>query len=504
MTDQVVVRFRNVKKYFGATKALDGIDLDICANEVHAIVGSNGAGKSTLMRTLAGEHIPDDGRLYYLEEDITGASPLEIQRKGIQVVHQVLNIVESMTILENILLACPPTQNGMLSWKEGRIKALEVLDFINVDFDLEKTAGSLSISEQQFVILARALVNKPKVLILDEPTSRIGLEETEKLFDVIRKLKAHGTTTIYISHRMDEIYQICDKISVFRDGKRISTRLTRELPKDELVTMMLGKKLDVFFPKMEAAVGDVILQVSDLRYRDRLQNVTFFVRRGEIVSIVGAVGAGKTEIINNIFGILKPEGGDIRINGQSMNANQLPAKAIRSGVALIPEDRSLQGMISGYPVKNNLTAINMKNIAPRFFINPQEENRLAQKLNEQLSVVPSDIDYLINSLSGGNQQKVVIGKWLADSYQLYLLDEVTAGVDIGAKSEIYQLLGELAQGGAGVVLATGDIEEAMGLSDRIIILFKGKVVQEVDPKNTSKDEILSYIMGGEKISHENG
>ncbi len=499
MADHVVVRIRDVKKYFGATKALDGVDLDICANEVHAIVGSNGAGKSTLMKTLAGEFVPDEGRLHYLEEDITGLAPLEIQKKGIQVVHQVLNIVESMSILENILFACPPTKNGILNWNAGKDKVLEVLNFIGIDFDLEKAAGSLSVSEQQFVILARALINQPKVLVLDEPTSRIGMEETKNLFEVIRKLKAHGTTTIYISHRMEEIYRICDKISVFRDGKRIDTCATKDLPKEELITMMLGKKLDVFYPKTNVKIGNEVLKVTNLKYKDKLNSINFSVKRGEIVSIVGAVGAGKTEIINIIYGIIKPDGGEIFIENHPIFPNHSTGKAIKLGIGLVPEDRAIQGMIGNYSVKNNLTAINMNNISRNGFINPGKESELAQGLNNKLSVTPNDINYVINSLSGGNQQKVVIGKWLADPYKLYLLDEVTAGVDIGAKSEIYGLLGELAKEGAGVVLATGDIEEAIGISDRIIIIFKGRVVQEVDPKGTSKDEILAYIMGGEKV-----
>jgi len=500
LSDTVVARIRNVKKYFGATKALDGIDLDISANEVHAIVGSNGAGKSTLMKTLAGEYVPDEGHLYYQDEDITGLSPLAIQKKGIQVVHQVLNIVESMSILENILVAFPPTQNGILNWKEGKTKVKEILDFIDIQFDLSKPAGSLSISEQQFVILARALVNRPKVLVLDEPTSRIGLEETKKLYSVIRKLKEHGTTTIYISHRMEEIYQICDKISVFRDGLRIDTRLTKDFPKDELVTMMLGKKLDVFFPKAASVKGEQVLNVSNLRFKDRLGGVSFSVNQGEIVSIVGAVGAGKTEILNILYGILKPDSGVIQISGKNLHKGHSPKKAIRQSIALIPEDRALQGMIANYSVKNNLTAINMKQISKRTLISEKREKTLAQKMNDKLSVVPNNIEYLINDLSGGNQQKVVIGKWMVENYQLYLLDEVTAGVDIGAKSEIYEILGSLSKSGAGVLLATGDIEEAIGISDRIIVLFKGRIAKEVDPKNVTKDEILAYIMGGEKVA----
>jgi ABC-type sugar transport system ATPase subunit len=500
LKEDIVVKFSNVKKYFGATIALDGVDLEIFSNEVHAIVGSNGAGKTTLMKILAGEYLPNEGHLYYLNEEITGMSPLEIQNRGIQVVHQVLNIVESMSIMENILLACPPTWGGVLNWKEGRTKVHEVLDFIGMDFDIEKTAGSLSISEQQFVILARAIINNPKVLILDEPTSRISYEETEKLFDLIRRMKSLGTTTVYISHRIEEIYQVCDIISVFRDGKRIETRATEDLPKDELVTLMLGKKLDVFFPKIAVDIGDPVLRVKNLCYKNVVNDLSFTVNKGEIISIVGAVGSGKTEVINAIFGIISPDSGEIMIENENIFSNHSPDQAIKHGIALIPEDREMQGMIGDYPVKNNLTVINMKQILKNHLLNARKEDELAQSLNDLLSVTPNDINYLIRALSGGNQQKVVIGKWLAEQYDLYLLDEVTAGVDIGAKSEIYNILGDLAKGGAGVLLATGDLEEAIGISDRILVLFKGRLVKEVDPKTTSKDNILLYIMGGEKIA----
>lgn len=494
--DNVLLKMRGVKKSFGATQALRGIDLDICKNEVHAIVGSNGAGKSTLMKILAGEYTPDEGEIFHQGDNITGLSPKQIQSKGIEVVHQVLNIVDSMTIMENILLGNFPMIRGRLDWKAGEKKVREVFEYIGIDMEPYKTAGSLSISEQQFVILARALVNRPKILVLDEPTSRIGMKETDRLFQLIGKLKESGTTTIYISHRMEEIYRICSTISVFRDGMRIETRDAASFPEDELVAMMLGKKLDAFFPKSEAKIGEEVLSVQNLTFGDKVNHVDFSLRRGEIVSLVGAVGAGKTEIVNSIFGIIRPDGGDIRVSGKSIIKNLTPKKAIQKGIALVPEDRALQGMIGAYPVKNNTTSVNMKAISKGSLINKKKEDKAAQEMNDRLLVHPNDINYTIQSLSGGNQQKVVIGKWLTDTYKVYLLDEVAAGVDVGAKFEIYKLLGILAGEGAGVVLSTGDIEEAMGLSDRILILYKGRIVKEVDPKTTTKDEILTYIMGG--------
>jgi len=494
--ENVVLKMRGIKKSFGATWALKGVDLDICEHEVHAIVGSNGAGKSTLMKVLAGEYTPDEGEMYDQEENITGMTPRQIQNKGIEVVHQVLNIVDSMSVMENILLSSLSAKHGILTWKEGEERVKEVLDYIGISLDYHHRAGSLSISEQQFVILARAIIRRPRILVLDEPTSRIGMEETEKLFTLVRRLKENGTTTIYISHRMEEIYRICDKISVFRDGTRIDTRKAEDFPEEQLASLMLGKKLDAFFPKTQVPVGDNVLEVKGLQYQDRVNDVSFSVKRGEIVSLVGAVGAGKTEIVNSIFGILHPQRGEITVDGKQAGKKLNPKRAMGMGIALVPEDRGLQGMIGDYSIRNNVTSIHMKNISRYSFLNFRQEKKLAQEMNNRLLVHPNNIEYEMQALSGGNQQKVVIGKWLIDPYKIYLLDEVAAGVDVGAKSEIYRLLGELVSHGAGVLLAAGDIEEAMGLSDRIIILYKGRVIREVDPAAVTKDEILTLIMGG--------
>ena len=496
MNEKVVLRMEGVTKTFGATKALTNVDLNICENEVHAIVGSNGAGKSTLMKTLMGEHKPNEGKLFYLDKEVTGKSPLEMQNLGIQIVHQVLNIVGSMSILENILVCNPPMKAGMLDWKAGEVMVKEVLDFIGMDFNLKQKASTLSVAQQQFVIIARALINKPKVLILDEPTSRISLEETEKLFLIIEKLKASGTTTIYISHRMEEIYRICDKISVFRDGRRIETRITNDFTEKELVSSMLGKTLDAFFPKIKVPIKEEILNVENLTYQDKVNDISFNVKAGEIVSLVGAVGAGKTETLGCIYGILKKDGGKISVDNEELTKSHSAKKGINKGIALVPEDRALQGMIGDRNIMENTSAISTKLISKFSFISGKKDKDKAQQSNDKLLVKPNDIKYIMKSLSGGNQQKVVIGKWLLENYKLYLLDEVAAGVDIGAKAEIYKILGELVKNGAGVLLATGDIEEAIGLSDRIIVLYKGKILKEIDPKTTSKNEILQYIMGG--------
>lgn len=491
-----ILQMRNIHKSFGATKALKGVDLDIIRGQVNAVVGSNGAGKSTLMKTLAGIYRPDEGKILFDGRDITGLSPLKLQEAGIQVVHQVLNIVGSMTVLENILLANPPLKHGILRWKTGASTVQETLKRIDFPLNLSAPAGSLSVSEQQFVILARALIHQPKVLVLDEPTARLGMEETQKLFKLIRTLKEQGTTIIYISHRMEEIYTICDRISVFRDGMHVLSEDTDKLSESALVQAMLGKQMDTFFPKADAEIGDELLRIQDLRYQNKLDGVTLNVRSGEIVSLVGAVGAGKTEILNCLFGLCRADGGSMTVRGQAVGARHSVRRAIDLGMALIPEDRATQGMIGDYAVRENLSSIDMRKVSRGGVIKRGKENELAQSLVQRLDVRPNDIHYIMTGLSGGNQQKVVVGKWLTNEYPLYLMDEVTAGVDIEAKAEIYKIIGQIAQKGGAVVLATGDIEEAMGISDRMIVLYKGKIVLETKPSETTKDDILAYIMGG--------
>ena len=491
-----ILDIQNIYKTFGATKALTDISLTILEGEVHAIVGSNGAGKSTLMKLLSGLFPPDSGAILYAGRDIAGCSPLEMQRLGIQTVHQVLNIVGSMTVLENILLAKPPLKRGFLRWQNGKPAVMKALEQIDFPLDLRLTAERLSVSQQQFVILARAIINGAKVLILDEPTARLGLEETNKLFALIKKLKEQGTTILYISHRMDEIFTISDRISIFRDGRLVCTENAGELSEEALVSAMLGQKLDTFFPKVKAEIGEDVLQIQDLHCLGRVHGVSMRVRGGEIVALVGAVGAGKTEIADCVFGVEAVQSGSIAVGHTPVRLRHSPVKAIRGGVALVPEDRAMQGMIGEYAVRENISSVDMRKVSRRGTLNRRMEDRLAEDMVNALDVRPPDIRYLMTSLSGGNQQKVVVGKWLTNDYTLYLMDEVTSGVDIQAKAAIYSMMGEIVQKGGAVLLCTGDIEEALGIADRIIVLFKGRIIHETTPEATTKDALLSYIMGG--------
>lgn len=496
VNEETILRMEGIRKRFGATHALRGADLSVRPGEVHAIVGSNGAGKSTLMKILAGVYKPDEGHIWFDGADIAGQEPVQMQRLGIQVVHQVLGIVGSMSVLENILLANPPLKNGLLNWRAGTVTVRKTLDRIGFFLDLKLPAGKLSASEQQFVILARALIHQPRLVVLDEPTARLGMRETQKLFELIRALKAQGTTVLYISHRIEEIYAISDRISVFRDGVRVRTDASDHFLEGELVQAMLGKRMDVFFPKAAAAIGDEVLRIRDLRFGDRLNGVNLGIRSGEIVSLVGAVGAGKSEILHCLFGMENPDDGTIEFKGRRISRRG-PGEAMRDGMALVPEDRVAQGMIGDFLVGENLTSINMRLLQSGGLLSKRRERDLAARLICRLDVRPPDASQVMTKLSGGNQQKVVVGKWLTSvAYRLYLMDEVTAGVDIEAKAEIYRIMGEIVQNGGAVLLATGDIEEAMGVSDRVMVLYKGRIIKETRPDETTKDELLSYIMGG--------
>ena len=485
---------RNIHKSFGATRALQGVDLDILRGQVNAVVGSNGAGKSTLMKTLAGIYRPDEGKIFLDGQDITGLTPLKLQELGIQVVHQVLNIVGSMSVLENILLANPPLRHGVLQWKSGADTVRAILERIDFPLDLRAPAGALSVSQQQFVILARALIHQPKVLVLDEPTARLGMEETQKLFSLIRTLKAQGTTVIYISHRLDEIYTICDRISIFRDGMHVLSRETDALGEAELVQAMLGKRMETFFPKVQASIGEEILRVENLRDPKTLNGVGFTVRSGEIVSLVGAVGAGKTEILECLFGLRKADAGQIVFRGKPLGRSHGAQRAIGMGMALIPEDRALQGMIGDYAVRENLSSVDMPQACHLGVFSRAREDRLAQGLVHQLDVRPNDIHYRMTGLSGGNQQKVVLAKWLLQQIDVLILDEPTRGIDVGAKAEIHRMMGQLAAEGMAIIMISSELPEVLGMSDRILVMHNGKITGELDREQATQETVMTYAV----------
>lgn len=407
MSKSCILDMKQIEKRFGGVNALRGVDLQIYEGEVHGIVGENGAGKSTLMKILGREMKENNGSISFRGEPINDLSPWEIQDHGIMTVHQELNIIGSLNIGQNILLGNPPTKNlGLLNWKAGYPQAKKVLNLVSNSLSIEQSAGNLSAAQSQLVILARALVQNPQVLILDEPTARLGLEETEQLFKLLEILKQKQVTIIYISHRLEEIYRVCDRVTVLRDGLKVLTAGTSEISQEELVRQMIGREVEQLVPKRKTDKGNAVVEVMNLTYGAAVKNLSFSVKEGELVGLVGAVGAGKSEVLQLLFGAENPDSGKIRI-GSENKFIQKPADALKAGIAYVPENRSDEGLVLDFAVRENLTLVNLSSFSQMGFIQRKKEQEKALELIERLQIKTPDSNTSVKSLSGGNQQKVV-------------------------------------------------------------------------------------------------
>ncbi|PKP67461.1 MAG: ribose ABC transporter ATP-binding protein, partial [Alphaproteobacteria bacterium HGW-Alphaproteobacteria-8] len=475
MTDPVL-RLEGIVKTFPGVRALDGVSFSVMPGEVHALMGENGAGKSTLMKVLGGIHQPDDGAIYVGGERIVMSGPLEARANGIVFIHQELSLAGELSVAENVYLGeLPRKRFGRVDWKTLAARTNAILKKLKVPFDARTRVGDLSIANQQMVEIARALTVDAKAVIFDEPTASLTDAEKVVLFDVISDLTADGVGIIYISHRMEEIFKITDRVTVLRDGQYQGTVATRDVNEESVTQMMIGRKLDLSRSAPDHELGDVALEVRGLSCGDLYHDVSFQVRRGEVLGFYGLVGAGRTEVAETLFGLRDPSAGEILIGGEAVRIHS-PADAIARGISLVPEDRKGQGLVLGMNCRDNMTLPQVDDLKAGPFMAEGAEIAIFDQYRDRLDIRTPGWRQKVGNLSGGNQQKIVIGKWLSMHPSVLIVDEPTRGIDVGSKSEIHKLLRALAAQGYAVIVISSEMPEVLHVSDRIVAMYSGRIM----------------------------
>jgi ribose transport system ATP-binding protein len=493
-----------ISKSFPGVQALADVRLAVNSGEVLAVVGENGAGKSTLMKILGGVFPPDAGTITLDGRPVTLASVEQAERQGIVLIHQELNLAEHLDVAGNVFLGREPTRAGPLRLIDPRVydDTARITSRLGLDVSPRTRVVDLSIGQQQLVEIARALSLRSRVLSLDEPTSSLSERETHRLFQVIRDLKREGIAIIYISHRLKEVEAIADRVSVLRDGRNAGELGRAAISHAAIVRLMVGRELKQFFHRQRrngVQGGPIVLEVRDLRWQTGQTPISFALRAGEIVGLAGLMGAGRTELAEALFGIRPPVTGAVTVDGQLVNVRH-PAKAIAAGIFLIPEDRRLQGLVLTDSVKNNISLASLDHVSRAGLVVPQMEQSLARTMCERLNVRTPSLQQLVGLLSGGNQQKVVLAKWLARTPRVLILDEPTRGIDVGAKSEVYALMDRLSREGLALLMISSDLEEILGMSDRVLVLHQSRLAGEVCGQALSEEAIMHLATGGHQSS----
>jgi ribose transport system ATP-binding protein len=493
---QPILVMDSIVKDFPGVRALDGVTLEVLPGEVHALVGENGAGKSTLMKILAGALAQDAGQLIINGAPTRIISPQHAQALGISMIYQEFNLVPYLSVAENIFLGREPKLAwGLIDWGRMHRDAEAILDRLGVRLDVRTPITQLSVAQQQMVEIAKAISYRAKIIVMDEPSATLTEHELARLFELIRALQAEGVSIIYISHRLEEIFEIADRVTVLRDGRWIGTHPVSEVDRDQLIKMMVGRELTEKIPKRPAALGDVLLRVEGLS-GGSVRDVSFTVRRGEVLGLTGLVGAGRTEVARMIFGADPREAGVIELNGRRLNIRS-PSDAIRHGIGFVTEDRKGQGLVVGLSVRENVTLANLDLLAVWGIIRRGRELSAVRQAIDDLRIRTPSTEQIVNNLSGGNQQKVVLAKWLFTQSRLLILDEPTRGIDVGAKVEIYNLMNALAERGVGMIMISSELPEAIGMSDRILVMHEGRVAAELSREEAAQETIMRYATGSE-------
>ncbi|MBQ8627255.1 MAG: sugar ABC transporter ATP-binding protein [Agathobacter sp.] len=487
-----MLRLENITKTYPGVTALDNVSLEFEQGEVHALLGENGAGKSTLIKIIAGAIDPDPGaKIFFDDKEYSHMTPALSAENGVAVIYQDINLVTPMTVAENIFMG--RRMNGYYSKKKLNKLAQELFDEYGFDMNPAVPVMSLSPANQQMVEIARAISNDAKIMIMDEPTAPLAANEVDLLFSIIEKLKKKGVTVIYISHRMDEVFQITERISVLRDGQYVKTIYTADTNRQELVNLMVGRELNETFPERKVQSGEVILEAKNLT-GNSVDNISFQLKKGEILGFAGLVGSGRSETMELVCGAKKMTSGELLLNGKKVRIKS-PADAIAHGIGLIPEDRKEQGVILHNTVLFNTSLSSMHKLTKFGFISKKKNLKLAEKYKNDLQIKVPFLHQMVRNLSGGNQQKVVLAKTLAADPDVIIFDEPTKGIDVGAKHEIYELMNRLAEEGKGIIMISSDMEEILGMSDRIIVLYEGMISGELQRNEFSQERVLELASG---------
>lgn len=488
---ETIVSMKNISKNFPGVKALDHVQFELRSGEVMALLGENGAGKSTLMKILSGVYTRDEGSLEIFGKEYGDLTPRQAQEIGVAIIHQELNMCRHLSVAENMFLGREKVKAGVLSNAQMEEEAAKILEELKIDMDPGQVVGELPVSKQQMVEIAKALSTHARILIMDEPTSALTAREIEDLFRIIRDLKAKGCGIVYISHRLEELSHIVDRVTIMRDGQFITSMNFRDTTLDEIIANMVGREIKEKFPRVSCEKGKKVLEVRNLNAGHMVRNVNFSLYEGEIVGFAGLMGAGRTETTRAIFGVDPKEGGEIILDGKPVTIRK-PEDAIRAGIVLAPEDRKKDGLCTKLSIRHNIALPNLDLICNKFgVINSQKELEMCDRVVENLKVKTPSVEVNTGNLSGGNQQKVVVGKWLARNSRVVIFDEPTRGIDVAAKVEIYNLMNDLKKQGIAVMFVSSEMPEVMGIADRIIVMCDGRITGEMSAEEATQSGILT-------------
>ncbi len=501
--ERIKLEMKKIEIEFPGVKALKGVDFETVGGQVHALVGANGAGKSTLMKVLAGDNTHYAGQIVIDGKNVEIRSPKDAKHLGIEIVYQEVDtaLIPYLSVAENVMfnrMVNDMKGRYLVDWRKMRLESQEVLKKLRVELDPDAIVGDLTLAQKQMVLIARCMAGECRMLILDEPTAPLSNAETEDLFRVVRGLSADGVAVVFISHRLNELYEICDTITIMRDGRNVVRMpLTKELPQNKIVAYMLGRSFDEAYAKHEITLGDKILEVNGLTTKDKsVQDIDFYVRAGEIVGIAGLVGAGKTELCKALFGAIPHETGSMRLRGKEVRFDS-PLHAVQGGLALVPEERRKEGILITEPVRENITIAALSKYCGFLSVVKRWKERVdSLSMIKELGIKTPSEEQSVALLSGGNQQKVVLAKWLNSDAEIYLYDEPTKGIDVGAKRDMYELIERLAEQGKGTIYATCEFSELLSICDRIYIMYDGRMVKELSAAEADERTLLYYSTGG--------